>query len=204
MLARTAFRHAIARALVDQASMVDGRVFIQRAAKLTKGTLPCVCVYTREERTKEKKNSTYLIQSLTITLEVYQKRVPDASEPGRNVSGLPSHPAQYAILAQDLDDICEEVEDVVITTLNPMKTVSEGNATFCVMSVQEVSTSITESDDGELPFAMATIQFVVEFSKDIKAPIEACDRKAMLAQVLHSTCDATDPLNAKVAIEVAL
>jgi hypothetical protein len=201
MQARTAFRHAIARALIAQSSLVDGRVFIQRGVKLTHASLPCVCVYTKEERTKEKTNSSYLKQSLVIELVVYAKRAPDSIEPGQNLLGLPSQPAQYAKLARHLDDVCEEVESIALVVLNPMRPISEESEVFCISSIQEISTTITESDEGDLPHAMATIQIVVDYSKDIKSAIEACESKLMSFKILHSSCNPTDPLNNAVAIE---
>jgi hypothetical protein len=204
MLARTAFRHAVARALIAQSANLDGRVFIQRGAKPTINNLPCACVYTREERTKEKKNAALLIQSLTVEVVIYHKRAPDALEPGRNVEGMPSQPTQYALMAQQLDDICEETEEIVFAALNPQKDIEEGGKRFCITSMQEVSTTITESDDGDIPCAMATILFVVEFGKGIKPPLETCDRRAVMAKILHKTCGPNDPLDNKVAIEVAL
>jgi hypothetical protein len=197
---RSIIRNAIAKALINRSEAYKGRVFIQRAAKLQSDhDMPCVCVYTTADRTDTSKQqpSGNFVQTLDIELHIYNRRAPDEIEPHQSVQGMPRQPANYALMAQDLDSICLDVELIVYEFIRKGNFEYNGD-TVCVEQNTEISTRIDQSEDGQVPHALATLTFQVNYFMSLKQPLNLCPLTKILGDIENKSCGDGNKTSLKV------
>jgi hypothetical protein len=195
MHARSVIRAVLASALSNRSEVVRDRVYVQRDAVLNSvNDLPCVVVFSRDDTTDEAgKSMGYgrFRQSLSMEIQVYHRRSPDQVQP---------KVVNYSAMAEELDAICGDVEQIAFQTLYG-RTIERESKQVHITSMSGFSTSMEASDEGALPHCMASIKFNLAYDTDLAGPLETCPFDLFYADVMRVPCDPADPLAGTVAIK---
>jgi hypothetical protein len=198
---RTLVREHIARQLVNAGAWADA-IYIDRATALSDDeNWPNICIYTQTERTKQTLGPNTRKQTLSLLIEVRERRTPDMQQHWRrNVEGMPQHPAQTGDASRKLDDACKVIEDLVIQLFSKKRLVLEGT-TLDFDQIDEVNTDLARSAEGEVPHVLAQIEFKLDYAACTdRVDLASCPLELMFGEIRFQTCKPNDPMNGQVAV----
>jgi hypothetical protein len=193
---RTLIREHLARELVRRGAWADA-VFVDPATAIADDEhFPNICIFTQSERTTDRMGNNAWGQELSLLIEVRAKRPSDMDVPwSDNIAGTPNHPGQTGNTSRVLDDACEEIEKIIISTFHRRKVKAEGQ-TLSFEAVSGISTDITRDANSEHLYVMAQIEFKLNYQHCIDPlPPESCPLEHIFGQQIVKTCDPADPLN---------
>lgn len=184
---RTIIRNAIGAALVENNGAYKSRVYLQRDAKLDSNSLPAICVFTHDERTKEQKNTGVYYQELSCEIQIYVKRIADQLNPHESRLGAPSQAVQFASTADALDDICVDVENTIVSLVSKMVTYL--GESVCIENVPDINTKLDQSADGDTPHLFASITFNLEYTRNMNVEKTYCGLENYLSNITVKGCN---------------
>lgn len=198
---RTLVREYLARQLVKAGAWADA-IYVDRATAIDENdTWPNICIYTQNERTKEVLGPNARKQTLSLLIEVRERRTPDMQQHWRrNIEGMPPHPAQTGDASRLLDDVCVVLEQVVFQLFSRKRLLLEGY-TLDFDQIEEVNTDLARSAEGEVPHVLAQIEFKLNYAACTeRVDLASCPLELLFGEIRFQTCKPDDPMNGQIAV----
>ena len=174
---RTIIRHRAGFALVGTIPALADRVYLSRSTAINGSMMPCVCIYTKNERTVDRKSNHVRLQEVDLTVEIFTRREAD-SLPWKKLPWLPNAAGQTFDADDDLDDACEAIEAILYDLFSGRNVVSVGVVPEeCVFTeaVSEITTDIDYAEQGEVPYAKATLKMSIQYGHDFAVDPVTCE-----------------------------
>jgi hypothetical protein len=193
---RTLVREHLARELVRRGAWADA-VFVDPATAIADDEhFPNICIYTQSERTTDRMGNNAWGQELSLLIEVRAKRPDDMNLPwSDNIAGMPNHPGQTGNTSRVLDDVCQDIEKIIISTFHRRNVKVEGQ-TLSFEAVSGINTDITRDASSEHLYVLAQIEFKLNYQHCIDPlPPESCPLEHIFGMQVVKPCNTADPLN---------
>lgn len=174
---RTIIRHRAGYALLGAIPALADRVYLSRSTAVNGSMMPCVCIYTKNERTIDRKSNHVRLQEVDLVVEVFTRREAD-SGPWKKLPWMPNAGGQTFDADDVLDEACQAIEVILYDLFSGRNVLSVGvDPEICIFteSVAEISTDIEYSEQGEVPYAKATLKMSIQYGHDFAVDPQTCE-----------------------------
>jgi hypothetical protein len=187
---RTLITEHVARQLIRRGAWEDA-IFVDRATAIGEDALfPNICIYANRERTQSESGDESKIQELTLLIEIRAKRPPDMKASWPAPDQLPSVANQSFPANRILNNACKLVEQIVFTTFNRQRINFSSGDQIDFRQIVEINTEITHNAEGEVPYMLASIDFVLVFEVCYPfADVRTCDLTHIFGESTLRVCN---------------
>ncbi len=188
---RTLITEHLAREIIRRGAWAEA-VFIDRATAISseETVFPNICIYANRERTQSGSGDEIKTQELTLSIEIRAKREPNMLNPWPAPEGLPRVSNQSFPANRILNTACRLVERIVFATFNRQQIVFDEGVQINFRQVAEINTEITHNAEGEVPFMLATLDFVLVYDMCYPfAEVVICDLTQIFGETTLSVCN---------------
>jgi hypothetical protein len=174
---RTIIRHRAGYAILGSIPSLADRVYLSRSTAVNASMMPCVCIYTKNERTVDSKSKHVRMQEVDLAVEIFTRREAD-SGPWKKLPWMPNAGGQTFDADDVLDEACKAIEVILYDLFSGRNVLSVGiTPEICIFteSVAEISTEIKYSEQGETPYAEATMMMRIQYQNDFAVDSQTCE-----------------------------
>jgi hypothetical protein len=174
---RTIIRHRAGYEILQRIASLEGRVYLSRATAINGPMMPCVSIYTKNERTIEKKSNHVRLQEVELCVEIFTLRAADSAA-WKKLSWQTNAAGQTFDADDTLDEACEAIELILYDLFSGRNVKSIGvTPEICIFTeaVPEITTDIEYAGQGETPYAKATLLMRIQYNRDFAVTPPTCE-----------------------------